>query len=134
MTTGQLPKHIGDGCGAACRAFLTGGWGLTEGVKIEDLKPEEMLPPAERLPTLGSVDEGRKLLAEDKTLTFHMIDQAGEEVLANRELAEPWTPGVNRVLGWHYLQIIQHLDRHKGQPFYYLKLQGKPLNTGDLWG
>lgn len=93
-----------------------------------------MLPPAERLPTLGSVDEVRKLLAEDKTLTFHMIDQAGEEVLANRELAAPWTPGVNRVLGWHYLQMIQHLDRHKGQLFYYSKLQGQPVNTGDLWG
>lgn len=132
LTTGQLLKHIGDGCGAACRAFLTGDWGLPEGVKIKDFKPEEMLPPAEKLPTTGSVDEVRKLLVEDKTLTIHMIDQAGKEVLANRELAAPWTPGVARVLGWHYLQMIQHLDRHKGQPFYYLKLQGKLVITGDL--
>jgi len=134
MTTGQLLKHISDGCGAGCRAFLTGDWGLPEGVKIEDLKPEEMLPPAEKLPAIESVDEVRKLLADDKTLTFHMIDQAGEEVLATREVAAPWTPGVDRVLGWHFLQMIQHLDRHKGQLFYYLKLQGKPVNTGDLWG
>jgi len=30
--------------------------------------------------------------------------------------------------------MIQHLDRHKVQLFYYLKLQGKPVNTADLWG
>jgi hypothetical protein len=23
---------------------------------------------------------------------------------------------------------------HAGQLFYYLKLQGKPVNTGHLWG
>jgi hypothetical protein len=27
-----------------------------------------------------------------------------------------------------------HLAQHKGQLFYYLKLQGKPVNTTDLWG
>jgi hypothetical protein len=30
--------------------------------------------------------------------------------------------------------MIQHLERHEGQLFYYLKLQGKPVNTVDLWG
>jgi hypothetical protein len=37
-------------------------------------------------------------------------------------------------LGRYLLQMVQHLDRHKGQLFYYLKLQGKPVNTADLWG
>lgn len=134
MTTGQLLKHISDGCGAGCRAFLTGDWGLPEGVKISDLKPEEMLPPAGQMPSIDSVDEVRRRLAEDKALTVEMIDLAGESALATREMAAPWTPGVNRVLGWHFLQMIQHLDRHKAQLFYYLKLQGKPVNTGDLWG
>jgi len=30
--------------------------------------------------------------------------------------------------------MIQHLNQHKGQLFYYLKLQGKPVSTPDLWG
>jgi hypothetical protein len=30
--------------------------------------------------------------------------------------------------------MIQHLAQHKGQLFYYLKLQGKPVNTAHLWG
>jgi hypothetical protein len=29
---------------------------------------------------------------------------------------------------------VQHLAQHKGHLFYYLKLQGKPVHTGDLWG
>jgi len=30
--------------------------------------------------------------------------------------------------------MIGHLATHKAQLFYYLKLQGKPVNTGHLWG
>jgi hypothetical protein len=74
------------------------------------------------------------LLSEDQTLALQMVDQAGEDNLANKEVAAPWAPGVSLTLGRHLLQMIQHLDRHKSQLFYYLKLQGKPVNTADLWG
>lgn len=30
--------------------------------------------------------------------------------------------------------MVQHLDRHNSQLFYYLKLQGKHVDTSDLWG
>jgi hypothetical protein len=63
-----------------------------------------------------------------------MIDRAGEDDLANKKMAAPWAPGVEYALGRHLLQMVQHLDRHKAQLFYYLKLQGKPVNTADLWG
>ena len=63
-----------------------------------------------------------------------MIDQAGENDMASKELAAPWAPGTSFALGWHLLQMVQHLDRHKSQLFYYLKLPGKPVNTTDLWG
>jgi hypothetical protein len=134
MTVGQLLKHISEACGAGCRAFVTGDWGLPPGVKVEDLSPEEMLPPAEKLPTIGSTDEAKKLLSEDKAVALQMIEQAGENDLANKEIAAPWAPGVEYVLGRQLLQMVQHLDRHKSQLFYYLKLQGKPVNTADLWG
>jgi uncharacterized damage-inducible protein DinB len=32
------------------------------------------------------------------------------------------------------LFMVEHLNQHKGQLFYYLKLQGKPVKTPDLWG
>ena len=66
-------------------------------------------------------------------MALRMVDQAGEDDLANRELAAPWAPGPSYILGCHLLQMVQHLDRHKSQLFYYLKLQGKPVNTADLW-
>ena len=134
MTVGQLLKHIAHACGGGCKGFVTGDWGLPEGMKLEDIPPEEMLPPAEKLPGIGSADEAKKLLAEDKALALIMIDQAGEDDLSSRKMAAPWAPGVEYALGWHLLQMVQHLDRHKGQLFYYLKLQGKPVNTVDLWG
>ncbi len=134
MTVGQLLKHISEGCGAGCRAFVTGDWGLPPGVKIEDLPPEEMLPPAEKLPSVGSVSEAIRLLSEDKAVAVQTVEQAGEDDLANKQLAAPWAPGAEYALGRQLLQMVQHLDRHKSQLFYYLKLQGKPVNTGDLWG
>ena len=134
MTVSQLLMHITNACGAGCKGFVTGDWGLPEGVKLEDLSPEEMLPPAEKLPTIGSVEEAKRLLAEDKAVALQMIDQAGENDLATKEVAAPWAPGVKLGLGRYLLQMVQHLDRHKGQLFYYLKLQGKPVNTVDLWG
>jgi len=93
MTTGQLLKHITNACGAACKGFVTGDWGLPEAVKLEDLSPEQMLPPAEMMPGIESVEIARKLLAEDKALALRMIDQAGEDDLANRQIVAPWDSG-----------------------------------------
>ena len=134
MTMGQLLMHLSSGCGAACKGFVTGDWGLPEGKKMEDLSPEEMLPPAEKLPTIDSVEQAKKLLAEDKAIALQMIDQAGERDLENRKLAAPWAPSDTKPLGQYLLMSIQHLERHKSQLFYYLKLQGKTVNTVDLWG
>lgn len=134
MTVSQLLKHISNACGASCRAFVTGDWGLPPGVKIEDIPPEEMLPPAEQLPGIESVESARQALLEDKILALKMIDEAGEEVLAGTMMAAPWAPDREFVLGWHLLQMVRHLDLHKAQLFYYLKLQGEAVNTGDLWG
>lgn len=134
MTVGQLLRHITNACGAGCKGFVSGDWGLAVGAKMEDLPPEEMLPPAEKMPAIESIEEAKKLLSADKTLALRMIDQAGENDLANREIAAPWAPGVTCALGRHLLQMVQHLDQHKGQLFYYLKLQGKPVSTVDLWG
>lgn len=134
MTVGQLLKHLSEGCGAGCKGFVTGDWGLPEGMKLEDLSPEEMLPPAEKLPAVESVTEAKKLLAEDKAVALQMIDRAGENDLAYKEVAAPWAPAAPMILGRHLLQMVRHLDRHKSQLFYYLKLQGKPVNTMDLWG
>lgn len=134
MTVGQLLHHITDACGAGCKSFVTGDWALPDGRKFEDLSPQEMIPPAEMLPAIKSVEEARKLLSEDVALARKMVEQAGESDLGNRMIAAPWTPSIQCALGWHLHQMIQHLNQHKGQLFYYLKLQGQPVSTVDLWG
>ena len=134
MTVGQLVRHITDACGPGCRGFVTGDWALPAGKTWEDLAPEEMMPPAEKLPSIDSLEKAKDLLAKDKTIALQMIDLAGENDLANKEVAAPWAPGATSALGFHLLKMIQHLERHEGQLFYYLKLQEKPVNTVDLWG
>lgn len=134
MTVGQLLKHITNACGAGCKGFVSGDWGLPAGKKIEDLSPEENLPPAEKLPDVESVSVAKKLLEEDHSVAAQMMDQVSEHDLANKEIVAPWARGTSMPLGLHLLRMIQHLDRHKSQLYYYLKLQGKPVDTTDLWG
>jgi hypothetical protein len=133
MTTGQLLKHLTESCGAACRGFVTGDWGMPEGLKMEDLSPEEMLPPAEKLPSIASVVEAKRLLQNDKKIALEILATCSEEVLSHKPAPAPWDP-TEMLLGHRLLQMVDHLKQHKGQLFYYLKLQGSSVNTGDLWG
>lgn len=133
MTMDQLLMHITFACGAPMRGFVTGEWGLPEGIDIKDLSPEEMLPPTEKMPTVGSVMEAKELLAKDKQLALDMLAECDEDMLANKTVRAPWNP-TDIILGYHLLQMVAHLSQHKSQLFYYLKLQGKPVNTSNLWG
>jgi uncharacterized damage-inducible protein DinB len=134
MTTGQLLMHIAAGNGPGFKGFVTGDWGLPEGMSLDDMAPEDMLPPAEKLPTVDSVAQAKELLAADKVQAYEVLASVPEEELASRQLAAPWNPGETFALGRHLLHGIHHLQQHKGQLFYYLKLQGKPVNTEHLWG
>jgi hypothetical protein len=114
MTTGQLLMHTATGNGPGFKGFVTGDWGLPEGVRFEDMDPGDMLPPADKMPTVESVGQARELLAGDKELA--------------------WNPTESFALGRHLLHSIRHSLQHKGQLFYYLKLQGKKVDTQHLWG
>jgi hypothetical protein len=133
MTTGQLLFHLTGSCGACFKGFVTGDWGMPEGMEMGE-DHESMLPPAEALPTVESVAKARELLAADKTIALAMLARAGEEDLENRKMAAPWEPGREVTLGQHLLGMVIHLQSHKSQLFYYLKLQGKDVNTFHLWG
>ena len=133
MTVGQLLKHCTEACGAGIKAFLTGDWGLPEGVRFEDLPPEEVLPPAAKLPAVASVDEALRLLAEDRQLALRCLADANEAELLTSRRPAPWG-GPELTLFQHLLSMVTHLRQHKGQLFYYLKLMGHDVSTPDLWG
>ena len=133
MTMGQLLMHITGSCGACCRGFVTGDWGMPEGMDAGNMSPGDMLPPAEKLPFVRSVAEAKRLLAEDKKVALEMLTKSGERDLVDRRVKAPWDP-TDKMLGSCLLEMVGHLNLHKAQLFYYLKLQGKPVNTGHLWG
>ncbi len=130
MTTGQLLKHLTSACGAACRMFVMGEWGAPEGA--EDLPGEGMLPAAEDMPSVENVAAARRALAEDKALALRMIEEAAGRM--DEPTPAPWAPDYPLPLGQQLLSMVGHLGNHKAQLYYYLKLQGKPVNTMHLYG
>lgn len=133
MTMGQLLKHITEACGTAFQGIVTGDWGLPEGMDVSKMSPEEMLPPAEKMPAVNNLAEAKKLLEEDRQLALVMLAQCKEDELHTKPAPVPWDPA-EMVLGQRLLHMIGHLNQHKGQLYYYLKLQGVPVNTIHLWG
>lgn len=131
MTTGQLLLHISEACGKLFKGFATGDWGMPEGVDFDDMPDEAKMPPAESLPTVSSLDEARGLLAADRKLAFDMIDAHASRL--DEPTAAPWDPRPVP-LGQQFLGMIGHLNSHKAQLYYYLKLQGKPVNTFHMYG
>lgn len=134
MTVGQLLMHMTNACGFCCRGFVTGDWGMPEGVDPANVPEEAMLPPAEQLPTVETVAAARAALEEDRQLALKMVTEVGEERLDGERVAAPWEPDNPRRLGEQFLSMIMHLAQHKGQLFYYLKLMDRDVNTQHLWG
>ena len=73
--------------------------------------------------------EARQLFDEERLLALAMVDRASEERLALEAVATPWAPQVKRLLGMQLLRMVLHLDRHKSQLLYYLKLRGEAVKT-----
>jgi uncharacterized damage-inducible protein DinB len=134
MTIGQLLNHLTNACGFCCRAFATGDWGPPDGIEPAGTPEDDLLPPAEGLPTVASVAEARAALARDRELALAMVREVGEERLDSEMVAAPWEPSTPHPLGWHFLSMVLHLMQHKGQLFYYLKLMDRDVNTAHLWG
>ena len=134
MTMGQLLMHLTSSCGACCKGFVTGDWGMPEMPADAESNDEMGLLPAEQLPTIDNVAEAQRLLVADRKLAVEMIEQVGEDGLENTQAAAPWEPNVQKCLGNHMLEMVGHLQSHKSQLFYYLKLMGHDVNTMNLWG
>ncbi|MGA9118993.1 MAG: DinB family protein [Bacteroidota bacterium] len=134
MTMGQLLMHCaGFGCGKAIQGFVKGDWGLPDAGIPDDPDAAQHVPPSEVLPCVESVEQALELLAEDRSLALRCIDETQETDLLTKRLVAPWG-GAEVSLFQHLLLMIEHLDQHKGQLFYYLKFMGNDVNTSDLWG
>jgi len=123
MTLGQLLEHLAESCGILMRWFVTDEW---------DLSDNDMVP-AEKMKTIGSLAKAKERLAADKQIALETLADLSDDDLSNRQVAAPWnkTP---QPLGAQLGFMAGHLESHKSQLFYYLKLMGKPVHTGSLWG
>ena len=132
MNAAQLLMHCTNACGASVKGFVTGEWLMPTDVTPGDPPRDSPLPSATQMPGVESVDEALRLLAKDKARAMRLFAEAGEDRLANERSSAPWG-GPERTLFQHCHEMIWHLGQHKAQLFYYLKLQGKDVNTMNLW-
>lgn len=125
MTMGELLQHMTSSCGMLCKAFADGDWSFMTPRPADGEGP----PPT---PVAASVAAARADLAKDRELAIATIRAAGNERLANERVTAPWE--IEGSLGEQCFDMVKHLGQHKSQLFYYLKLLGKPVHTGHLWG
>ncbi|MDX9754493.1 MAG: DinB family protein [bacterium] len=130
MTVGQLLHHLTTSTAACFKGFITGDWGMPKDVDAAC----EGLPPASAMPTVSNCAEALQWLQKDKEEAFALLAQTSEDDLNSRQVKAPWDPVTAKILGHFLLDMVNHLQQHKYQLFYYLKLQGKPVNTFTLYG
>ncbi|MCA8939498.1 MAG: DinB family protein [Planctomycetes bacterium] len=130
-TLGQLIRHTTQACGWCCKGMVDGVWDMDALGYPVDADPDGLLPASQQ-PSVESLAHARALLDEDDKLAREMIAKAGEERLESEQLEAPW--GTKGTLGQLMLDSATHLNAHKTQLFYYLKLLGKPVNTPILYG
>ncbi len=133
MSMGQLLMHMTDACGSTFDGLINGAWDIREEFQINELETRQIFPSADMLPSVNSVSDARKLLADDRKLALKSLKKCSEEDLAGKYAPAPWTRHP-MILGQRLLHMVFHLNQHKGQLFYYLKLSGRSVNTCDLYG
>jgi len=133
LTLGQLLLHLSVSCGIWCKGFATGEWADAGDVDHPQIPEGESLPRASAYRSVDSVQAAREALARDKAVALQVIEQTTDAELLTKNAIAPWNPNP-RVLGLRILDMVRHLESHKTQLFYYLKLMGKPVHTGHLWG
>jgi len=116
MTVGQLLNHMADACGLMFRGFITGTWEFEEGLEA-----------------VKTAAEGRDKLAADKAVALELLGNLSDNDLTTRMVQAPWEKKTHP-LGYLLSMMVSHLNAHKSQLFYYLKLMGKDVNTAHMWG
>lgn len=132
MSTGQLLRHCTEACGFTIHGFVSEGWGVPADGPESGASDGVRLPSVEELPSVSSVEEALERLAEDRALCVRTLSDVDDERLLGEWSVAPWG-GPEVTLFQHCNGMIWHLGQHKGQLFYYLKLQGKAVDTFDLW-
>jgi uncharacterized damage-inducible protein DinB len=133
MSMGQLLMHMSDACGSTFDGLINGSWDIREEFPADKLEPRQIFPPADLLPSIDSVATARKLLSEDRKLALKSLKHCSEEDLSGKYAPAPWTR-TPMILGQRLLHMIYHLNQHKGQLYYYLKLTGRSVSSCDLYG
>lgn len=133
MSMGQLLMHMTDACGSTFKGLISGSWDIREEYAVNELDIQQIFPPADMLPSVNSIADARRLLSEDRKLALKSLKKCTEEDLSGKYAPAPWTRHP-MILGQRLLHMLFHLNQHKDQLYYYLKLTGRSVSTCNLYG
>ena len=125
MTVGQLLEHLHTSTGFCMQCFIKDEWPI--------MSEEEMMPSAEKLPTVSSIAEALEKMEGDRQLTAQILADLSEEDYQNRLVTAPWNPQ-EKPLWQQLLYMVEHQVNHKATLFAYLKHMGVKVNTLNLYG
>lgn len=125
MTVAQIVKHLSDALGGSLAMAISQSW--------PDIPADQMLPPAEQMPSATSVQESLKEMDNDWQLLLSEIDKLTDEEFTTTKIHVPWIP-FPVTYEAYLMQAMEHLSNHRMQLFIWLKLSGLPLNTSHLYG
>lgn len=122
MSTGQVIHHLAEGVGETLKMTVNNSW---------PNMPNGGMLTLEQMPTIPSIDAAIAMLNKDGAATSDYLSTIPEEQFANNVYGTPW--GAQGKLWRLALHYLQHMQMHKMQLFQYLRIQGLPINTMDLY-
>lgn len=125
MNVGQVLKHLTGCLGESLAMALSNSW--------PEIPEEEMLPAADKMPSIESVDNALEAIDRDWELFKGEMEKITDGEFNQNQINVPWMPYPMTLLEY-MMQAMEHLSNHRMQLFIWLKLSGEDLNTGHLYG
>lgn len=122
MSTGQVMYHLSEGIAEGLRCLQTGQWPFSQ---------DTMLPTLDQIKTVASAEEALSALEKDRVEIEKLLDQLTDQEFATKHVDTPW--GMSGSFWRVAFSFVEHWKMHKMQLFLYLRIQGLPLNTADLY-
>jgi uncharacterized damage-inducible protein DinB len=125
MNLGQLLKHLSENW-CVIRMMVTGEWPFSDPKEMEEGMKLENMPSC-------SKSEALEVMDKDLTDAVAFIEkEISDDDFFAKQVSAPW--GFSGAIWQAVLMAKDHQMNHKMQLHIYLKLLGKPVHTGTLYG
>ncbi|MFH2000122.1 MAG: DinB family protein [Planctomycetota bacterium] len=125
MSVGQVLKHLSENW-CVIRMMITNEWPFSDAKEMEECMKLENMPACSKSEALEAMDK------DLNDAVAYMEKEISDKDFFDRQVTAPW--GFSGAIWQAVMMIKDHQLNHKMQLHLYLKLLGKPVHTGTLYG